>query len=90
MDYTFQVELKNPHGLHARPAGQWTRLCQSIAGEVKVTKSGITVDGKSLLGLLRLGAQCGESLEISVTDVDDEAFNTFKVAMESLVLSFDQ
>jgi len=89
VDAHFTLTLTNEHGLHARPAGLITKLCHQITGDVKIRKDDITVDGKSLLGLLRLGATHGTKLDIMVNGVSKQAFESFKSQMENLLTEIE-
>ncbi|MFZ5969418.1 MAG: HPr family phosphocarrier protein [Bacillota bacterium] len=68
------VALKNRDGLHARPAGLFSKAASKYKSEIKVIKNG---DGskccnpKSILSILSLGAKQGDQLTITVNG-DDE------------------
>lgn len=65
------VELLNEAGLHARPADTFIRTAQKFKCDIKIVKDTIKVDGKSILGLLTLGATKGTMITIEA-DGDDE------------------
>ncbi len=83
----FEITIENEHGLHARPAGLLVRTCSQFEGSVKVSKGEITVDGKSLLGMLRLGVKKGEKLILMVDEAPDIAMAAFQQAIHDLVLA---
>ncbi len=64
--------LANKHGLHARPAAEFVKLAGRFDCDVKLTKDDLTVDGKSIMGVMMLAAERGSRLLI-VTSGDDEA-----------------
>ncbi|HSM04814.1 MAG TPA: HPr family phosphocarrier protein [Longimicrobiales bacterium] len=66
------VEIVNRAGMHARPASEFVKLAGSFASEVRVEKDGMEVNGKSIMGVLMLAAECGSSLTIRV-EGDDAA-----------------
>jgi phosphocarrier protein HPr len=66
------VTLANKHGLHARPAAQFVRLASRFECDVKLTKDDLTVDGKSIMGVMMLAAECGSTIVLT-TDGPDEA-----------------
>lgn len=64
------VEIVNPLGLHARPAAEFVKLAATFAAEIQVEKDGMAVNGKSIMGVMTLAAECGSSLRI-VAEGDD-------------------
>jgi phosphocarrier protein len=69
------VTLTNRHGLHARPAHLFVQTANSYASEVRVGRpdGDERVDGKSIMGMMMLAAECGAVLEISARGPDAEA-----------------
>lgn len=63
--------IKFEEGLHARPASELVKVCQKIKSEIIINKGGLTVNPKSILGILTLGASCNDELVIQV-DGEDE------------------
>ncbi|EHM09402.1 phosphotransferase system HPr (HPr) family protein [Thermanaerovibrio velox DSM 12556] len=61
---SIEVVVKNPHGLHARPAALFVQKASSFPCAVKVTKKDRTVDAKSILGIMSLGIEPGETIRI--------------------------
>lgn len=59
-----QVGILNPKGLHMRPATRFVKLAGSFRSEVSVLGNGKTVNGKSILDMTSLAAECGSTLEI--------------------------
>jgi phosphotransferase system HPr (HPr) family protein len=60
-----QVEITNPLGLHLRPADKFVKLANSYAEtEVRVRCQGQEFNGKSILELTLLAAECGTILEL--------------------------
>ena len=66
------VEIVNRAGMHARPASEFVKLAGTFISEVRVEKDGMEVNGKSIMGVLMLAAECGSSLTIRV-EGDDAA-----------------
>jgi phosphocarrier protein HPr len=61
---TREVTIVNPLGLHARAAARFVRLASQYAATVRVSKGARELDGKSILGLLLLGAARGSTIVI--------------------------
>lgn len=62
--YEREVLVRNPQGLHARPAADFVKLANTFP--VKVTVNG--KDAKSLLGVMSLGLTAGSTARISTED----------------------
>lgn len=58
------VGICNQRGLHARASAKFVKLASEFEAEVKVTRDGVTVDARSIMGLLMLGAGAGCDVEI--------------------------
>ena len=57
------VKIQNVRGLHARATAAFVKQADTFAGDIYVTNSeGLRVSGKSIMGLLMLGAPMGSSL----------------------------
>ena len=67
------VDICNARGLHARASAKFVKLASSFQSEVKVTRDGVTVDARSIMGLLMLGAGIGSDVEIRATGDDAQA-----------------
>jgi len=66
-------KIVNTLGLHARAAAGFVKLSNRFSSSVKILKNGYEVDGKSILGILSLGASRGAEIciEFSGNDVQD-------------------
>lgn len=67
-----EVIVKNPQGLHARPAAMFVQIASKYNSLVMIQKDDQKVNGKSIMGILTLGAQrdCKVILEINGEDAD--------------------
>jgi phosphocarrier protein len=68
-----QVEIANALGLHLRPADKFVRLAQQFLSEIRVSHDGKDMNGKSILDLTMLAAECGTILEVEARGPDAEA-----------------
>ena len=59
-------------GLHARTAVNFINFAQEFCSTIKIRKGKYVADGKSILGLLTLGAAFNSKLEVEVVG-DDSA-----------------
>ena len=58
------VEVKNPHGLHARPAALFVQKAASFSGKIVVAKGDKEADAKSILGIMSMGIECGDTITL--------------------------
>lgn len=78
------VIVKNPQGLHARPASLFVNLAQQFQATIEVVKEENIVDGKSILSILTLAATVGTELMIRAEGEDAQS------ALDALVELIDQ
>ena len=64
------VGICNPRGLHARASAKFVKLASSFESEIRVTRDGVTVDARSIMGLLMLGAGIGCGVDIEAEGPD--------------------
>lgn len=64
--------IVNTLGLHARAAAQLVQLANRYRSEVHVEKDGLEVNGKSIMGVMMLAAECGSSITIRARGPDAE------------------
>lgn len=78
------LTLVNKRGLHARAAARFVRELEFFRANVTVSRDGQTVDGRSIMGLLMLGAACGSTIEVALTGTEADAA---AAALSNLVAS---
>ena len=66
-----EVQIRNPLGLHARAAAKFVHTAGRFAAHVRVARAGREMDGKSIMGLLLLGAAKGSTITITADGVDE-------------------
>jgi phosphocarrier protein HPr len=64
------VIVRNPQGLHMRPATNLAQLASKYQSAIRVHKQDQAVNGKSPLELMVLGAEMGTELTIEATGPD--------------------
>lgn len=64
------TQVKNKFGLHARPAAEFVKLATQFQSEIWVRKQDLEVNGKSIMGMMMLAAECGAEITIRA-DGDD-------------------
>ena len=63
--------VKNPLGLHARPAAKLAQTAQTARGSVLIHTHNQQVDAKEVLEILSLACCAGSRLVIEVEDLQD-------------------
>ncbi len=72
MKISKRLEFKNRLGLHARAAALLVQTVSRFSSEVKISKDGQVVDGRSIIGLLTLGAAKGSRVRVEAKGKDAE------------------
>lgn len=67
------VEVVNKRGLHARASAKFVKMASEFDAEVTVTRDGQSVDARSIMGLMMLGAGPGSMLELKAEGAQAEA-----------------
>ena len=68
-----ELPIVNRRGLHARASAKFVQTVERYAAEVTVTRSGETVGGRSIMGLLTLGAAQGTTITVASAGADAQA-----------------
>ncbi len=71
--YRRTVTVCNERGLHARAAARFVTLAETFTAEIEVIRGDTAVPGRSIMGLMMLGAGPGTSLEIVAWGQEAEA-----------------
>ena len=66
------VQILNKNGLHARPAAEIVKLAAKYTSEITLSRDGTEVNGKSIMGVMMLAAECGASILLRATGSDAE------------------
>lgn len=74
-----KVKIQNSLGLHARAAARFVHTAARYEAKITAGREGRVMDGKSILGILLLGASRGTTIEITAEGIDEAA------AVEALV-----
>lgn len=72
-----EVEVRNPSGLHARPAATFVKAAGGYASDVRVTNltrdAAKSASAKSVLGVMGLGVSRGHRIRLAADGPDAEA-----------------
>ncbi len=68
-----EITIQSEDGLHARPASIFVREAGRFRSEITVTADGVSVNGKSIMGLLTLALCAGARVTIVAEGADEES-----------------
>lgn len=64
------VRIRNRAGLHARPAAAFVKMAGAFDAEIELVRGSLTVNGKSIMGVLMLAAERGSEITIRASGSD--------------------
>jgi phosphocarrier protein len=79
-----KLGIQNRLGLHARAAALFVQTVNKFSSQVTVTNDGQIADGRSIMGMLTLGASQGSKIQVEVTGEDaDKALRAIEKLLDS-------
>lgn len=66
-----KLKITNPDGLHARPAAMFVKVASKYSSDLEIQTSEKVANGKSIIGIMSLGAFYGEEITL-IADGPDE------------------
>jgi len=79
-----EATIQSAEGLHLRAAGEFVRLANRFRCEIHVSYNGNRANGKSILDLMILAAECGRRLALEASGPDaDEAIIALALFVEA-------
>ncbi|MEM1485821.1 HPr family phosphocarrier protein [Oscillospiraceae bacterium PP1C4] len=70
---SFDYTIKEPMGLHARPAGILVKKLKSLPCDVSVICGERTADAKKIFSIMGLAVKCGETVTVKIEGEDEKA-----------------
>ena len=67
------VTIINKNGLHARPAAEIVKTAAKFTSDIVIVRDELEVNGKSIMGVLMLAAECGATVTLRASGPDDAA-----------------
>lgn len=68
----FKYTIKDPVGIHARPAGLLVKLAGDFNADITVTNGEKTADAKKIFALMGLGAKAGTEITVTASGDDEQ------------------
>jgi phosphocarrier protein HPr len=67
------VKIVNKNGLHARPAAEIVKTASKFSSDIIIVRDELEVNGKSIMGVMMLAAECGAEVTLRATGPDESA-----------------
>jgi phosphocarrier protein len=67
------VTIVNKNGVHARPAAEIVKTAGKFASNITIVRDDLEVNGKSIMGVMMLAAECGSQIVLRATGDDADA-----------------
>jgi phosphocarrier protein len=68
-----EVEVVNVNGIHARPSSEIVKLAAKFSATITLAREGLEVNGKSIMGVMMLAAECGSVVQVKAEGEDADA-----------------
>ena len=68
-----EAVIVNPLGVHARPAAEFVKIANKFTASIEVRRGDVSVNGKSIMGVMMLAAEQGATIVIAANGNDAEA-----------------
>jgi phosphocarrier protein HPr len=82
-----QATVKNQLGIHARPSALLVQAAAKFISEITLEKEGLTINGKSIMGVMMLAAEVGAVINVRVEGED--AVDALDKMVEMIETEFD-
>ena len=69
----FNYTIKDPEGIHARPAGILVKEASKYSSEINIFKGDKPADAKRIFAVMGLGVKNGDNIKITVSGADEDA-----------------
>ena len=67
-----KITILNENGLHALPASRFVKLAEKFKSDITITKDGVEVSGKSIMGILTLACEKGSKVMLTINGDDEK------------------
>lgn len=69
---TFSYTIKDPVGIHARPAGMLAKKAKEFQSEITLQKGEKSANATRLMAVMGLCVKCGDTVTLTVEGSDEE------------------
>jgi len=81
------LTVNNKQGLHARPAAVFVQIANKFNSRITIRHEGEEVNGKSIMGILMLGAEKGTSI---ILEADGDDAEIALVELEKIIINEEE
>ena len=67
------ITVKNPSGLHMRPAGVFANTIMPFRSDVIFSIRNGEYNGKSMISILSAAVKCGDEIKLMINGADEQA-----------------
>lgn len=67
-----EFTISNKLGMHARPAGLLVKEAGRFKSKISISKDGLEINGKSIMGVMLLAAECGSKIRVRAEGPDEK------------------
>lgn len=67
-----EFTVSNKLGMHARPAGLLVKEAVRFKSRILISKDGLEINGKSIMGVMLLAAECGSKILVRADGPDEK------------------
>ena len=69
---SFEYIIKDPLGVHARPAGLLVKKSSSYSSAIQIRKDDKCSDGKRIFAIMSMGIKCNDKITVEISGDDEE------------------
>lgn len=66
------LQVTNRNGIHARPAAEIVKVAAKFRSDITMARDDLEVNGKSIMGVMMLAAECGSTVLLRASGPDAE------------------
>jgi phosphocarrier protein len=66
------LRILNENGIHARPAAEIVKVAAKFRADITLSRDGLEGNGKSIMGVMLLAAECGSEILARATGEEAE------------------
>jgi phosphocarrier protein HPr len=80
--------IVNPLGMHARPAAEFVKIAGRFKAAIEIGRGDLMVNGKSIMGVMMLAAECGAT--VTITADGDDALEAVEALCALVAAGFNE
>ena len=69
---SIEYTIKDPNGVHARPAGMMVKEASKFESEITICLNGKEADAKKIFAVMSMNIKSGETISIKANGKDEE------------------